>query len=227
MPLRPRKFYGRRQGHKLHPRPAAIVADHLPRLAFDLDDADPVALFETKPEVTSYALEIGFGGGEHLAARAKASPDIGFIGSEVFLNGVAKLVAQVADHGLENIRIYDEDARDLIERLPDNSFSAIFLLYPDPWHKKRHNKRRFVSPQHLEQFHRILKADGYFYFASDIADYTSWTLATVRDHGKFEWLAKTADDWRLPFHDWPGTRYEAKAIAAGRKPSYLTFKPIG
>lgn len=226
MTLRPRKFYGRRQGHKLHPRPAAIVEEHLPRLAFALDDADPLVLFEAKPEVNTYALEIGFGGGEHLAARARARPDIGFIGSEVFLNGVAKLVAQVADHGLENIRIYDEDARDLIERLPDNSFSAIFLLYPDPWHKKRHNKRRFVSPQHLEQFHRILRNDGYFYFASDIADYTSWTLATVRAHGKFEWLAKTADDWRVPFPDWPGTRYEAKAIAAGRKPSYLTFKPL-
>lgn len=218
-----RKFYGRRQGHKLHPRQAALMQDLLPKLCVGLDACAPKDLFSAAPSVKKYALEIGFGGGEHLAARAEQEPETGFIGSEVFVNGVSKLLSSIDETGLTNIKIYPDDARDLLPQLPDAGFDDIYLLYPDPWPKKRHNKRRFICAENLAHLRRVLKPGGRFIFASDIADYVSWTLAHMRLEEGFKWTARSASDWLMPDARWPGTRYEAKAIKAGRPPTYLTF----
>ena len=220
-----RVFYGRRQGHKLHPKQARLVEDFLPEIRITDFAAEPMRGFEVNkfaPE--NLVMEIGFGGGEHLAAQAEAKPHIGFIGCEPFLNGVAKLLNRIQQYNLQNIRIHDEDARDLIELMPDNCLAGIYLLYPDPWPKKKHHKRRFVNSENLHHLHRLLQPDGMFYFASDIPDYVSWALMHLRDHGGFDWRAGEATDWKLPFEGWVRTRYEEKALAAGRTPTYLRFQ---
>ncbi len=197
----------------------------LPALRVTADDATlahPAGLFS--PPRDELWLEIGFGGGEHLAAQAAANPHIGIIGAEPFVNGVAKLLAHIEEHQLTNIRICDDDVRYLLENIADLSVSRIFVLYPDPWPKLRHQKRRIISDQLLHQLARIARPGAEFLFASDIPDYCGWTLEHVRRNGAFEWLANTPADWREPPPGWPGTRYEAKALKAGRKPCYLTFR---
>ena len=171
-------------------------------------------------------LEIGFGGGEHLAARAGANPDVGFIGAEPFVNGVAKLLALIEQQGLANVRICDDDARYMLENLEKSSISRAFVLYPDPWPKARHHKRRIISDAFLRELARVMKPGAEFLFASDIPDYCGWTLAHMRRNGSFEWLAEKALDWRQPPAGWPGTRYEAKALREGRTPCYLTFRRL-
>lgn len=221
-PLNRRLIYGRRQGHRLHKKQARLVADLLPKLSPDLTARHaPQDWFSETYK--AYALEIGFGGGEHLAARAKLDSDCGFIGSEPFLNGVAKLLTVISDENRQNICIYQDDARDVLDALPDNSLAAVYLLYPDPWPKTRHHKRRFVSDDNLTAIHRVLRPEGRFLLASDIAAYIDWSLIHIKRHGGFLWSACQADDWRMPPADWPGTRYEAKALAAGRRPTYLQF----
>ena len=185
----------------------------LPHLRVDV--ADPL-----KETGERSWLEIGFGGGEHLAHQAGLHPDISFIGAEPFVNGVAKLLALIEESNLQNVRIHDGDARDLIEALPDQSFERIYLLYPDPWPKARHNKRRLVSDETLKQLRRILEPDGLFLFASDIDDYVAWTREHVAAHGGFT----EEGDPALPFDDWIQTRYEAKANREGRSSAYLTFR---
>lgn len=218
-----RIVYGRRQGHKLHKRQAALVDALLPSLRPDLTAPQrPQDWFGTGFD--DYALEIGFGGGEHLAARAKAAPHIGFIGCEPFLNGVAKLLSEVDEHRLSNIAVYNDDARDVLAALPDAALAQAYLLYPDPWPKTRHHKRRFISSENIATLFRVLKPQALFLVASDIPDYLDWTLAHIRAHGGFEWLAESAADWRAPPEGWPGTRYEAKAIREGRVPGYLRFR---
>ncbi len=217
-----RLIYGRRQGHRLHKKQARLVADLLPQVSPDLTASAPPQAWFDKP-FSSYKLEIGFGGGEHLAARAAQNPDCGFIGCEPFINGVAKLLTVIADEGRDNIAVYQDDARNLLDALPDESLEAVYLLYPDPWPKTRHHKRRFVSAENLAAIHRVLRPDGMFFLASDIADYIDWSLVQLARHGGFDWPVSSADDWRRPPPDWPGTRYEAKARAAGRKASYLRF----
>ncbi len=167
-------------------------------------------------------LEIGFGGGEHLAHQAALQPEVSFIGAEPFVNGVAKLLALIEDKGLSNVRIHDGDARHLLPVLPDQSFERIYLLYPDPWPKARHNRRRFVSPETLSALHRVLKPDGLFLFASDIADYVAWTREHVAAHGGF----REEGDPAQPFENWIQTRYEAKARREGRASAYLTFRRL-
>jgi tRNA (guanine-N7-)-methyltransferase len=168
-------------------------------------------------------LEIGFGGGEHLLAGAVASPEAGFIGVEPFVNGMANAVAAIHDAGLANIRLFDGEALRILDWLPDGSLDRVDILYPDPWPKRRHWKRRVVSAGNLDRLARVLKPGGMFRFASDIPAYVEWTLALVLAHLAFAWEATRADDWRKPFANWPGTRYETKALAAGRVPTYLTF----
>ena len=218
-----RKFYGRKQGHKLHSHPAFLVDTLLPKLAISLDQAKAFDIFPDLRDDQMTTLEIGFGGGEHLAHRASEARDHAFLGCEVFLNGVAELLGAVENENIENIKIHHGDARDLLEVLPEASFDQIYLLYPDPWPKKRHNKRRFISQENLDSLHRVLKLGGNFMFASDIADYINWTLAHIKTHGGFEWSANRAEDWIKAPKTWPGTRYEQKAIAAGRTPTYLSF----
>ena len=207
------QFYGRRKGHALRRHHLRLVEELLPRLRVDL--AAPLA-----GTAAPRWLEIGFGGGEHLAHQAALHPEVSLIGAEPFLNGVAKLLALVEEAGLANVRIHDGDARYLLESLPDAAFERIYLLYPDPWPKARHNKRRFVSAANLGHFHRLLVPGGLFLFASDIDDYVAWTRAHVEAHGGF---AAEGDPAR-PFDDWIETRYEAKARREGRGSTYLRFR---
>jgi tRNA (guanine-N7-)-methyltransferase len=221
-------FFGRRKGKPLRERQAEGLAVVLPTLKLDLDAAAPARLEELFPiPVSEIRLEIGFGGGEHLIHRAAECPQTGFIGVEPFVNSMAKLVGRVTELGLKNIRLYDDDATQVLDWLPPGSVDRIDLLYPDPWPKRKHWKRRFVSQVNLERFHRVLKPGGLFQFASDIDTYVNWTLIHCRDHGGFEWLAGQSSDWLTPFAGWPGTRYEAKARREGRSSAYLSFRKIG
>ena len=199
----------------------------LPGLRLDLTAPAPDdlrALFAAPVE--NVRMEIGFGGGEHLLHEASRFPQSGFIGVEPFVNGMAKMVGALNREPLHNLRLFDEDAALVLDWLPEASLSGIDLFYPDPWHKSRHHKRRFVSPANLEKMNRVLKPGSLFRFASDIEGYVNWTLQHVEAAGGFEFVAKTADDWRIPYEAWPGTRYEAKAIREGRTPAYLTFRKI-
>ena len=217
-------FFGRRRGKTLRPAQAETAGLLLPGLKLDLArpaPADLATLFAVPVE--GVRLEIGFGGGEHLHHEAGRFPATGFIGVEPFVNGMAKFLSRLHDEPRGNIRLYDDDATRLLDWLPQASLDGIDLFYPDPWPKKRHWKRRFVSPVNLARFARVLKSGGKFRFASDIDTYVDWTLAACRAHGGFEWRASSADDWRIPYEGWPGTRYEAKALREGRTPAYLTF----
>lgn len=207
------QFYGRRKGKSLRRHHSELMDLLLPKLRVDI--SNPLAGSDARRW-----LEIGFGGGEHLAHQAALQPEISFIGAEPFVNGVAKLLALVEENKLANVRIHDGDARPLLEALPPASFERIYLLYPDPWPKARHNKRRFISAETLTQFHRILCPHGLFLFASDIDDYVAWTRQHVTAHGGFAAEADPAQ----PFPDWIETRYEAKARREGRRPAYLTFR---
>jgi tRNA (guanine-N7-)-methyltransferase len=219
-------LHGRRKGKPLSPRRERLMAELLPRLALDLDapGADVAALFPAHP--SRVHLEIGFGGGEHLVAEARRLPGDGFIGVEPFVNGMAKALAAIADDAIGNIRLFAGDAALLLDRLPPQSLDRVELLYPDPWPKKRHWKRRFVSPENLGRIARVLQAGGVFRFASDIPSYVEWTLMHVGGDDRYAWTAERAADWLSPFPGWPGTRYEAKALAAGRIPTYLEFRRL-
>lgn len=200
------------------------MEDLLPRMCVPAPDGvnvDPAVLF---PAASSFQLEIGFGGGEHLAWQAQRNPSTGFIGAEPFINGVAKLLSEIDLNEIDNIRIHHGDARPLIEALPENCFRRIYVLHPDPWPKKRHHKRRIISPWFLEQASRLLVDHGELRVASDIPDYIRWTLMHVRHVRAFEWQAECVSDWMRAVDDWPQTRYEAKAIREGRKPTYLAFR---
>lgn len=217
-------FFGRRKGKPLSPRREALMENELPRLILDLDRSAPADLRDLfEADVKDTCLEVGFGGGEHLLHRARTSPETGFIGIEPFVGSMAKAVVAVVEEGLQNVRLYDDDAVNVLDWLPQSSLDLAYQLYPDPWPKKRHWKRRFINPQNLDRYARVLKHGSEFRFASDIDTYIDWTLRHCRDHHAFDWRAETAADWKTPWHDWPGTRYEAKAIREGRAGRYLTF----
>ena len=197
----------------------------LPQLALDLAAPPPPHLQSLFPHrVGDVRLEIGFGGGEHLIAQAQAAPEVGFIGCEPFVNGVAKALAGIAAYGLRNIRLHFGDAADLLDWLPTGSLDRVDLLYPDPWPKRRHWKRRFVQDARVAELARVLRPAGEFRFATDIADYAAWTLERLLRSPEFDWTAERADDWRRPWIDHTATRYEAKALRAGCRPCYLTFR---
>ncbi len=220
-------LYGRRKGKPLSPRRTDLMATLYPSLALDLRAQSPTEVASLFPvPVSDVRLEIGFGGGERLIAEAAAAPDAGFIGVEPFLAGMAKVVSAIASEGVRNIRLFDGDAGRLLAWLPEASLSRVDLFYPDPWPKRRHWKRRFVNPENLDRIARALRPGSLFRFASDIDAYVAWTLVELGRRNDFEWTAERADDWRCPFPGWTGTRYEAKAIAAGRKPAYLAFRRL-
>ncbi|KAG1713863.1 S-adenosylmethionine synthase [Nymphon striatum] len=183
------------------------------------DDLDLKALFGGR----DVWLEVGFGGGEHVIHQAAENPDVGIIGCEPYINGVAMLLGKVRKASVDNLRIYPGDVRDMFDVLPEQSISKAFLLYPDPWPKARHHRRRFVTPEHLEPLARVLKPGAEFRVATDIKDYVRQTLEEVPKAG-FEWQAERAEDWRTPWNDWISTRYEQKALREGRTPHYLTFR---
>jgi tRNA (guanine-N7-)-methyltransferase len=223
-PRRGGSFFGRRRGKTLRAGRAATVADALPGLNLDPDALPDELATLFGADVREVRLEIGFGGAEHLLHRAQEAADVGFIGVEPFIDGMAKGVAGVVRLGLKNVRLYDDDATRLLDRLPAGSLAGVDLLYPDPWPKTRHWKRRFVSEENLARLARVLRPKALFRFASDIDSYVAWTLAHVARSPDFEWTAERPGDWRAPWEGWPGTRYEAKAIREGRVGTYLTFE---
>ena len=218
-------LYGRRKGRPLSPSREGLMASVFPALAVDVAKPPPADLSTLFPHAPARIhLEIGFGGGEHFIAEATRLPDAGFIGVEPFVNGMAKAVSAIADGGLRNLRLFSGEASVLLDWLPPASCDLVELLYPDPWPKKRHWKRRFVSAENLAGLARVLKPGGAFRFASDIPDYVEWTLAHVIADANFAWTAERATDWTHPFPHWPDTRYEAKAKREGRTPTYLEFE---
>ncbi|MCL3882201.1 tRNA (guanine(46)-N(7))-methyltransferase TrmB [Marivita sp. GX14005] len=226
-----RNFYGRFKGKTLRKSQEAYLEEDLASLspgAVSWEDnperkpLDPGALFDGRP----VWLEVGFGGGEHLVHQAHRNPGVGIIGCEPFINGVAMLLGKVRDAGVTNLRVFPGDARDLFDVLPERSIDKAFLLYPDPWPKKRHHRRRFVTPEHLEPLARAMAPGAEFRVATDIPDYVRQTLIEVPKAG-FAWEAERPQDWRLPWDDWISTRYEQKALREGRVPHYLTFRRAG
>jgi tRNA (guanine-N7-)-methyltransferase len=173
--------------------------------------------------VREHWLEIGFGAGEHLAAQAAANPKVGIIGCEVFLNGVASLVRHVAEQNLANVRIFNEDARLLLPALPERCLSRVFLLFPDPWPKARHAKRRFVGRANLDVLARVMTPGAELRIASDHPVYVAWTLEQVPPHPAFRWRPQGPEDWQTPPADHIATRYQKKAEKEGRRPTFLRF----
>lgn len=223
-----RNFYGRFKGKTMRDSQQRYLDEDLAqfspgpvawevnpdRVPLDLD-----GLFGSK-EVW---LEIGFGGGEHFVHMAKIYPDIGLIGCEPYINGVAMLLGKIRKADVSNIAIHPGDVRDMFDVLPKGSVSKVFLNYPDPWPKKRHHRRRFVTPEHLQPLHGVMKQGAELRVATDIKDYVRQTLEEVPKAG-FSWLAEHPADWRDPWSDWISTRYEQKALREGRAPHYLTFR---
>lgn len=207
------QFYGRRKGKPLRRHHIDLMETLLPQVAVNI--ATPL-----EGNGDCRWLEIGFGGGEHVAHQAALNPDITILGAEPYLNGVAKLMAEIEERKLTNVRVHYGDARVLLEALPEQCLERVYLLYPDPWPKARQNKRRFVNPENLAKIHRVLKPHGQFWFASDIEDYVAWTREHVAAHAGF---AEEGDP-TLPFENWTRTRYEAKAVREGRSSSYLQFR---
>jgi tRNA (guanine-N7-)-methyltransferase len=219
----PRAFFGRRSGKRLHRGQDALFREVLPGLEIKLGEGplDPRALF---PAASRIVLEIGYGGGEHLSRQARQDPGAGFIGCEVFSGGIAKLVQQIDEQELENVRLFTDDALKLLVKLPERSVDEAFLLYPDPWPKTRHHKRRFVSPTTLAQLARVLKPGANFNFATDIEDYANWTLAHILRSPDFAFAPSRPGVWHQPYPGWEPTRYEEKARIEGRHTSfYFTF----
>ena len=216
-----RALYGRSRGKALRLGQKRLIGESLPRLEIDPGAFASPPTFEFEPK--AFWLEIGFGAGEHLIEQAKANPDVGLIGCEPFLNGVAAALAGIEREGLVNVRLRRGDAQALVEAVPDAFFSRVFILYPDPWPKRRHNKRRIVSEPMVTALARVLHPGGEVRFATDIDDYAGWTLQRFLASPWFRWAPSAAVDWRRPWPQWRPTRYEIKAKIAGRAPVYLTF----
>ena len=218
----PLRSYGRLKTRTIKPRQAALMESLLPTLRPPAGPFDPRALTSGAAEVW---LEIGFGGGEHMAAQAGLHPHTLVIGAEPFQNGVASALRHIDEAGLTNVRVLDGDARDLMARLPNASLDRIFVLFPDPWPKSRHNKRRIVQADTVAEFARLLKPGGRLRFASDVAHYVDWALALFLGHPAFRWTAERADDWRIPPADHITTRYEEKRLG-DCAPVFLDFARV-
>ena len=213
-----RKLYGRRKGPKLSSRQADLRDSLLPKIAFD-PAKDARAQF--RPDIKALWLEIGFGAGEHLHQLAGEHPDIGMIGAEPYEMGVAKLLSKISEEPRPNIRIHEGDGRDIIAALPDASLDRFFLLFPDPWPKTRHHKRRFLQMEMLDELARVLKPGAELRFATDDKSYLPYALERLTAHRDFAWTARGPKDWKMRPEGWPPTRYEAKAIKG--PPSYLAW----
>ncbi|THD53174.1 tRNA (guanosine(46)-N7)-methyltransferase TrmB [Phenylobacterium sp.] len=205
----PLRSYGRLKTRTIKPRQAALMETLLPTLRPPAEPFDPRALMPGAKEVW---LEIGFGGGEHMAAQAARAPDVLILGAEPFQNGVASALRHIDEAGLTNVRVLDGDARELMAHLPDACLERVFVLFPDPWPKTRHNKRRIVQAETVAEFGRLLKPGGKLRFASDWADYVDWSLLRFTANPVFAWTAGRADDWRMPPADHITTRYEEKRL---------------
>jgi tRNA (guanine-N7-)-methyltransferase len=224
---RPLRSYGRRKGKPLSARKERLIASLLPRLRLNLKERALESLQLLFPvQVKEVWLEIGFGSGEHLLFQAEHHKDVGFIGCEPFVNGMASLLGAIETQGLETIRLHDGDAREALAWLPSGSIARMFILFPDPWPKKRQMKRRLISPETASEIARVLAGGGELRFASDSGDYAAHALNAIGQSHAFIWLAERASDWRVRPPDWPETRYERKALSEDRKPVYLRFKRL-
>lgn len=215
---RPR-LYGRSKGRPLRSIQANLMQELYPKVRI-----------ENGPDLSDFReiwMEIGFGGAEHLLHLARQNPDIAIIGAEPFLNGVAKAVAGIDEMDLKNLFLHHGDARPVMDNLSDGALDRLYILFPDPWPKTRHNKRRIINEAFLDDVERALKPGGTLYFASDIMDYVDWTLTRLNKHGGFEFVVDGPGSWRTPYEGWPGTKYEGKAIKAGRPCHYLKFARAG
>lgn len=219
-------LYGRRRGRPLRKHRSGLLETLLPALRLEVPAdggrIDAARLFP-RP-VSDLWLEVGFGGGEHLAAQAEANPDVGLIGCEPFVNGVASLLQHLEARGLGNVRVVPDDARPVLDALPDASVGRVFVLFPDPWPKLRHAFRRFIGPDNLPRLARVLKDGAELRLATDDWQLGRWMLEHTWRHPDFEWLARRPEDWRVRPDDWPQTRYEQKAVEAGRRPVFLRFR---
>ena len=220
------RSFGRRHGRRLSPRQSRLLGDLLPRVAVDLTSpaaARVTDLFGPSVRVTDVWLEIGFGGAEHLIWQAEHNPHVGLIGCEPFEEGVVKALAAIDDKKLGNIRLHADDARPLLRWFPEASIGRAFVLFPDPWPKKRHAKRRLVSGPLLDMLARVLRPGAELRIGTDIGDYARTMLIAFASEPRFRWLADGPGDWRQRPDDWPPTRYEAKAGREGRRRYYFRF----
>ena len=225
------RWYGRRHGRKLRAARQRLIDERLPELRISLpaegETLDPAALFadpaaDIRP--TDFRMEIGFGTGEHLAEQARRHPEIGFIGCEPFVNGVAALVAKLTETDIANVRIFDDDVRLLLPRLPDGCLERLYLLFADPWPKSRHHRRRITVDANLAEFARLLADGGKLVFASDHHGFAAWSLANMLARPEFQWTARRAADWRTQPEGWVETRYQMKARAKGIEAVYLDLE---
>jgi tRNA (guanine-N7-)-methyltransferase len=221
-PHGPLRSFGRIKSRPIKARQAALFDSLLPAIAVPDAAFEPLSLM---PDAKAVWVEIGFGGGEHLAGQAARNPDVLIIGAEPFQNGVASALRHLDEAGATNARIHPGDGREVLAHLPDASVDRLFVLFPDPWQKARHNKRRLVNPEFLKEAHRVLKPAGRFRFATDWADYADWTLERVLNSGLFAWPADKADDWRVPPEDHLTTRYEEKKLG-DIPPVWLDFVAV-
>jgi tRNA (guanine-N7-)-methyltransferase len=220
------RSFGRRRGRKLSPRQQHLIDAVLPTLSLDSRQPPPPCLQDLfSADVADVWLEIGFGGGEHLLWQAQHNPRVGLIGCEPFLDGLVKVTTAVAEAegALGNVRLHGDDARPLLRWLPDASLGRAFILFPDPWPKARHQKRRLVSEATLQELARVLRPGAELRLGTDIPDYARWMLIAIAREGSFRWTATGPADWRIRPADWPQTRYEAKALREGRRPAYMRF----
>lgn len=218
------RSYGRKRGRKPSPRQDGLLKGLLPQVSLDLSRPAETQIQSAQP--SEIWLEIGFGGAEHLIWQAEANPGVMLIGCEPFEDGVIKALAAIEDKSLRNIRLHADDARPLLRWLPEASVTRAFVLFPDPWPKRKHQKRRLISPSTLDLLARIIKPGGELRVATDIGDYARTTLLAVLGEPRFRWTAASPDDWRQRSADWPGTRYEAKGLREGRRCYYFKFTRI-
>ena len=213
------RSYGRIKSRPIKPRQAALMETLLPQVRIPPGPLDPKTLM---PDAAEVWLEVGFGGGEHMAAQAAKHPDVLILGAEPFQNGVASALRHIDEQALANVRLQDGDVRELIERLPDASLTRVFILFPDPWPKSRHHKRRIVQAELLDQLARLMAPGARLRFASDVVSYVDWSLERLEAHPAFRWMAGRADDWRVPPADHVTTRYEEKRLG-DCAPVFLDF----
>ena len=217
------KHHGRRKGPKLSAHQARLLETLLPRLSLNPQHGADPKLYFTPAQLRDVWLEIGFGAGEHLATQADRHPEIGIIGAEPYVAGMAKLLAKIAALDPHNIRLTQSDAREIIDILPDACLGQVFVLFADPWPKTRHHKRRFISTEMLDDLARVMRSGAELRFATDDHGYLIWALERLMAHPAFRWMAQTPAEWRARPDDWPETRYEAKAKRGGRVCTFLRF----
>jgi tRNA (guanine-N7-)-methyltransferase len=213
------RSFGRRKGRSLRTHAQELVAELLPQLLIFTSSPPPITTSQTY-------LEIGFGGGEHLAHIATLHPAIHMIGCEPYVNGISGLLKKIEKDDLKNIRIYTDDVRELLEKMPDHSLDRVYILYPDPWPKARHHKRRLIGKPLLDLLARVMKPNAELRIATDWDDYATWILEQLLPHPAFTWQAEKASDWNTPWDEWIPTRYEQKAKREGRGSVYYRFNRL-